>query len=132
MTGGRVIVIGETGRNFAAGMSGGLAYVLDEDGKLDSRTNHELVELEALSPDDAAFVAELLAEHHERTGSAKAAELLARWEETLGKMVKIVPVEYRKVLEEIERRRADAIATEPVEGEPLPVPRGNRHATEAE
>jgi len=132
MTGGRVVVIGKTGRNFAAGMSGGYAYVLDEDGRFESRCNKELVELEALGPDDAAFVAELLAEHRRETGSAKAAELLARWEETLPRLFKVVPLEYKRVLGELAERKNASAAADPTEGEPLPEPRGSRHATEAE
>ncbi|GMV19238.1 MAG: glutamate synthase [Polyangiaceae bacterium] len=132
MTGGRVVVIGRTGRNFAAGMSGGYAYVLDEDGRFESRCNPELVALEPLGPDDAAFVAALLDEHRRATGSAKAAELVARWEETLPRLLKVVPLEYRRVLERLEEQKRTSLGDEPTDGEPLPVPRGNRHATEAE
>jgi glutamate synthase (NADPH/NADH) large chain len=132
MTGGRVVVIGRTGRNFAAGMSGGYAYVLDADGGFEARCNTELVEIEALGPDDAAFVAELLEEHLAATGSAKARELLSRWEETLPRLVKVVPIEYRRVLEAEEERRRAASAEEAPDAEPLPEPRGTRHATEGE
>ena len=111
MTGGRVVIIGRTGRNFAAGMSGGFAYVYDEDGLFEKRCNLGMVELEALSADDAAFVARLLGEHHARTGSQKAAKLLGSWEETLGRFIKVVPVEYRRVLEEMDRRRQAAAAS---------------------
>jgi glutamate synthase domain-containing protein 3 len=99
MTGGRVICIGETGRNFAAGMSGGYAYVLDESGHFETRCNVEMVELEELSTEDATFVAQLLEEHVHYTGSERAKQLLADWEQTLSKFVKVVPVEYRRVLE---------------------------------
>ncbi len=99
MTGGRIVVIGKTGRNFAAGMSGGLAYVLDEDGKFELRVNPALVEVEALSGEDAAFVAGLLQDHVNLTGSNKATALLARWEESLGRLKKVVPVEYRRAME---------------------------------
>jgi glutamate synthase domain-containing protein 3 len=107
MTGGRVVIIGATGRNFAAGMSGGFAYVLDEDGTFEKRCNLEMVELETLSADDAAFVADLLERHHELTRSEKAKRLLTRWENTLAKFVKVVPIEYRRVLQEMERQRAE-------------------------
>jgi len=107
MTGGRTIVIGKTGRNFAAGMSGGFAYVLDEDGAFEKRCNLEMVELESLSAEDAAFVAALLERHHELTRSEKAKRLLTRWESTLSKFVKVVPTEYRRVLEELDRQRAE-------------------------
>jgi glutamate synthase (NADPH) large chain len=101
MTGGRVVIIGRTGRNFAAGMSGGYAYVLDEDGRFAERCNHEMVELEGLSAEDAAYVAGLLERHHTSTGSAKARRLLDRWEQTIQSFVKVVPVEYRRALEEL-------------------------------
>jgi glutamate synthase domain-containing protein 3 len=106
MTGGRTVIIGKTGRNFAAGMSGGFAYVLDEDGKFEKRCNLEMVELETLAAEDAAFVAALLERHHEHTRSEKAKRLLTRWEDTLSKFVKVVPIEYRRVLEELDRQRA--------------------------
>ncbi|MFO7177670.1 MAG: hypothetical protein DIU78_003120, partial [Pseudomonadota bacterium] len=108
MTGGRVVVLGRTGRNFAAGMSGGFAYVLDEDGGFEKRCNLGMVELEALSSEDAAFVATLIEEHGRRTGSQKAAELLAHWEMALARFVKVVPIEYRRVLEEMQRREKAA------------------------
>jgi glutamate synthase (NADPH) large chain len=99
MTGGTVVVLGRTGRNFAAGMSGGHAYVLDEDGRFPERCNTALVELEALSMDDAALVAALLERHRELTGSLKASELLASWESAISQFVKVVPVEYRRALD---------------------------------
>jgi len=114
MTGGRVVILGTTGRNFAAGMSGGYAYVLDEAGDFETRCNMGMVELEALSSEDAAVVASLLTEHAKRTGSEKAALLLARWEATLTKFVKVVPVEYRRVLEEMQRREKGSAPTRPV------------------
>jgi glutamate synthase domain-containing protein 3 len=101
MTGGRVIVLGPTGRNFGAGMSGGFAYVLDVDGSFEKRVNPGMIELEALSPEDAAFVASLIEEHRRRTGSQRATELLADWENTQNRMLKVVPLEYRRVLEEL-------------------------------
>jgi glutamate synthase domain-containing protein 3 len=106
MTGGNTIVLGKTGRNFAAGMSGGFAYILDEQGDFEKRVNLGMVELEALSPEDAAFVAALIEEHRDRTGSQKAAALLSDWENTLSRMVKVVPLEYRRVLEEMQREKA--------------------------
>jgi glutamate synthase domain-containing protein 3 len=114
MTGGRVIVLGQTGRNFAAGMSGGYAYVLDERGDFETRCNLGMVELEALSSEDAATVAALLAEHAKRTGSPKATQLLARWELSLTKFVKVVPTEYRRVLEDMQRREKGSSPTAPV------------------
>jgi glutamate synthase (NADPH/NADH) large chain len=114
MTGGRVLVLGTTGRNFAAGMSGGFAYVLDEDGTFEKRCNPGLVELEALSAEDAAQVAALMEEHKRRTGSKRAAELLADWENTLNRLIKVVPIEYRRVLEELSK-----IKEKPASGQAL-------------
>jgi glutamate synthase domain-containing protein 2/glutamate synthase domain-containing protein 1/glutamate synthase domain-containing protein 3 len=133
MTGGRVLVIGATGRNFAAGMSGGFAYVLDEDGRFEHRCNLGMVELEALSTEDAAFVAELLEEHMGHTGSARARELLTHWEETLMRLKKVIPVEYRRVLEQMKEHRAapatrDSLrmlqVTDPLSGEASSPPEG--------
>jgi glutamate synthase (NADPH) large chain len=101
MTGGRVLVLGTTGRNFGAGMSGGFAYVLDRDGNFEKRANHGMIELEALSPEDAAFVASMIEEHKKRTGSRLAVELLSDWENTVNRTIKVVPLEYRRVLAEL-------------------------------
>src|SRR6202044_2519617 len=85
MTRGLVVVLGPTGRNFAAGMSGGIAYVLDPDGDFEARCNLGLVDIEALTdPDEASEVRHLIAEHARRTDSLHAAGLLEQWEERLG------------------------------------------------
>jgi glutamate synthase domain-containing protein 3 len=94
MTGGRVVVLGPTGRNFAAGMSGGIAYVLDLDP---ARCNTQLVALEELEPSDEETVLALLQEHRERTGSSVAARLLDDWSPT--RFVKVMPHDYRKALD---------------------------------
>ncbi|MCB9577525.1 MAG: glutamate synthase large subunit [Polyangiaceae bacterium] len=125
MTGGRIVVLGGTGRNFGAGMSGGIAYVLDHDGRFASRVNHGLVELEALSGDDAPMLAGLLEEHIALTGSELAKELLGVWEQTLGRFVKVVPVEYRRVLSQLED-----LPVEATDAEPTPEP--DHHPPEAE
>jgi glutamate synthase domain-containing protein 2/glutamate synthase domain-containing protein 1/glutamate synthase domain-containing protein 3 len=111
MTGGRTLVLGRTGRNFAAGMSGGFAYVFDETGDFEKRCNLGMVELEALSSEDAAIVAALIEEHRERTGSRRAEALLASWENTLAHLIKVVPLEYRRVLEEQSRAREKSAAS---------------------
>jgi glutamate synthase domain-containing protein 3 len=95
MTGGRVVVIGPTGRNFAAGMSGGIAYVLDLDAAL---CNRQTVGLEPLDERDEETVGELLAEHVERTGSPVAAGILAAWEPA--RFTKVLPHDYKAVLEQ--------------------------------
>jgi glutamate synthase (NADPH/NADH) large chain/glutamate synthase (ferredoxin) len=101
MTGGHVVVLGCTGRNFAAGMSGGIAYVLDEDGGFAGRCNHELVDLEELDAGDAGVVRALVEEHHERTGSTVAARVLESFDELVPRFVKVMPRDYRAALEAI-------------------------------
>jgi len=113
MTGGVVVVLGDTGRNFAAGMSGGMAFLYDPDGELPDRLNHDMVTLEPLtSPEDVALVQELLGEHVQRTGSARAALLLDEWYHTAAEWVKVMPNDLKRVLEErqqaeLERESAD-------------------------
>jgi glutamate synthase (NADPH/NADH) large chain/glutamate synthase (ferredoxin) len=97
MTGGHVVVLGPTGRNFAAGMSGGIAYVLDVNGDFASHCNQALVGLEALDPDDHRLVYALLLEHRERTGSRAAASLLAHFGPA--PFVKVIPHDYKRALE---------------------------------
>jgi glutamate synthase domain-containing protein 3 len=107
MTGGRVVVLGPTGRNFAAGMSGGIAYVLDEDGTFEARCNMELVGFDQISADDARELRELVAEHAQRTGSPVAERVLAQWSQLLPKFVKVMPHDYKRALEELAREAAD-------------------------
>jgi glutamate synthase (NADPH/NADH) large chain len=135
MTGGIVVVLGRTGRNFAAGMSGGIAYVLDEDGTFESRCNMSMVELEPvveeesisardyhhagdletkglveimsdLSRRDAERLRSLVARHRAFTGSRRAAAILENWATYLPKFRKVMPVEYRRALAELEREQA--------------------------
>lgn len=99
MTGGKAIILGPTGRNFAAGMSGGVAYVFDQAGDFANKCNMEMVQLEAI--DDADEIAELkslIAEHRELTGSDVAEALIMDWEESIGKFVKVMPVDYKRML----------------------------------
>jgi glutamate synthase (NADPH/NADH) large chain len=99
MTGGRVVVIGRTGRNFAAGMSGGIAYVLDADGEFRKRCNREMVELEPLeSAEDVEVVRTLLRRHVRYTNSGRAVRLLADWLEESARFLKIIPRDYKRVL----------------------------------
>jgi glutamate synthase domain-containing protein 2/glutamate synthase domain-containing protein 1/glutamate synthase domain-containing protein 3 len=101
MTGGRVVVLGRTGRNFAAGMSGGIAYVLDEDGTFESRCNTELVGLDPLEAEDVEAVRALVEEHRRRTGSPVAARVLESWDELLPRFVKVMPHDYKRALAEL-------------------------------
>ncbi|KAA3630168.1 MAG: glutamate synthase subunit alpha, partial [Proteobacteria bacterium] len=136
MTGGCVVVLGATGRNFAAGMSGGVAYVLDEDGRFEQRCNLSMVELEPISDEDEALERDshqggdleahglvdlmhdmtrydeqrlktLIDRYCRYTGSEKAKAILAEWEIWRSKFVKVMPVEYRKALERMQNRHED-------------------------
>ena len=131
MTGGIVVVLGQTGRNFAAGMSGGIAYVLDEAGDFDVRCNMAMVELEPIADEDrcleemdhqggdlethgrvdlihdmtrfdAQRLQGLIERHRQLTGSARAAEILDNWNAYLPKFVKVMPVDYRRALLEMQ------------------------------
>jgi glutamate synthase (ferredoxin) len=99
MTGGRVVVLGHAGRNFAAGMSGGVAYVLDVDGDFKTRCNLGMVDLEALDQAaDIQLVRDLVQRHVEVTGSTYAAGILAAWRDVQPRFVKIMPRDYKRVL----------------------------------
>jgi glutamate synthase (NADPH/NADH) large chain len=139
MTGGVVVVLGRTGRNFAAGMSGGVAYVLDEDDSFETRCNMSMVELEPVEEEesisardyhhagdletkgvveilsdlgrgDAERLYQLIGRHKSFTGSARAAEILENWEAWLPKFRKVMPVEYRRALAELEKEQASVQA----------------------
>ncbi|MFL5824988.1 MAG: glutamate synthase large subunit [Thermoleophilaceae bacterium] len=100
MTGGRVVVLGPTGRNFAAGMSGGIAYVLDEAGTFAERCNAELVGLETPSAEDFEEIRALVDEHARRTGSPVAKRVLGDWDQLAGAWVKVMPHDYARALAE--------------------------------
>ena len=101
MTGGRVVILGATGRNFAAGMSGGIAYVLDEDGTFKERCNLGLVDLEPLTAaEDASEARTLIRKHLQATGSTVAGCVLRSWPKAQRRFVKVMPRDYRRVLEE--------------------------------
>ncbi|HSV29563.1 MAG TPA: glutamate synthase subunit alpha, partial [Candidatus Omnitrophota bacterium] len=139
MTGGCVLVIGPTGRNFAAGMSGGVAYVLDEAGDFDKRCNMAMVDLEPVAAeeeanckfegqcndleahglvdvmhdmtrDDASRIRALLHNHHHYTGSKRAHDILLNWEYYMPKFVKVMPVDYRRALQEMQKAQAPKLA----------------------
>jgi glutamate synthase (NADPH/NADH) large chain len=137
MTGGIVVVLGRTGRNFAAGMSGGIAYVLDEDGSFETRCNMSMVELEAVLEEeellerryhrdgdlerpgfvdvmtdmtrfDARRLRSLIENHARYTGSTRAAAILADWARYLPLFRKVMPVEFRRALAEMKAREEEA------------------------
>jgi glutamate synthase (NADPH/NADH) large chain len=134
MTGGVVVVLGSTGRNFAAGMSGGIAYVLNGDGDFETRCNLAQVELEPIAEEDDALehldhqggdleshgrvdvshdmtrfdairLRQLIENHLHYTNSARAREILDNWAEYLPRFVKVMPVEYRRALQEMKEQR---------------------------
>lgn len=113
MTGGLVVVLGRVGRNFAAGMSGGIAYVLDERGDFSSRCNQDMVDLEPLEDTmEIQQVQTMIRRHWEATNSALAQRILARWEETLPKFVKVFPRDYRRMLLAMQKAEADGLKGE--------------------
>jgi len=98
MTGGRVVILGRTGRNFAAGMSGGIAYVYDPEGTFAECCNMDLVGFDAIGAADAIELHELVEEHHLRTLSPVAARILEEWDAALGRFVKVMPHDYKRAL----------------------------------
>ena len=128
MTGGTVAVLGKTGRNFAAGMSGGVAYIYDEDGDFADRCNTAMVSIDKVlttaqqestqdraiwhrNQSDEAQLKKLLEDHHRWTGSKRARELLDSWIHSRGKFVKVFPNEYKRALGEINARKEAAEVT---------------------
>ncbi|AZG46937.1 glutamate synthase large subunit [Gordonia insulae] len=107
MTGGRVVVLGDTGRNFAAGMSGGIAYVYDPAGTFAANLNTELVDIEELEPEDIEFLAGIIEEHRAETDSPVAGAVLDDWEQTQGRFAKVMPRDYKRVLLAIETAERD-------------------------
>ncbi|KAI1844141.1 hypothetical protein JX266_009625 [Neoarthrinium moseri] len=127
MTGGRVVVLGSTGRNFAAGMSGGIAYVLDIHRDFMSKLNMEMVEAsEVEDPTEIAFLRGLIEDHHHYTGSELAARILVDFNRALPRFVKVLPVDYKRVLEEEAAKAAEAKRAE----YNLPVLPGSKHKKE--
>jgi glutamate synthase (ferredoxin) len=110
MTGGTVVVLGLTGRNFAAGMSGGVAYILDEAGDFACRCNTQMVGLEGLEEKDAATLRGMINEHAQRTGSERAGAILADWDGFLPKFVKVMPMDYKRVLQALEKAQAAGLS----------------------
>ncbi len=99
MTGGRVIVLGDTGRNFAAGMSGGIAYVWDVNKHFVKNCNMEMVLLDTLEPDDERYVREQILKHQQLTGSEVASHIISYWSTTLKNFIKVMPIDYKAAIE---------------------------------
>jgi glutamate synthase (NADPH/NADH) large chain len=113
MTGGRVVVLGPTGRNFGAGMSGGTAFVLDEEGRFGAMLNPEMVDLDPLDDEDRSWLQAQIERHVVETDSAVGRRLLEDWDLSLTRFVKVMPKDYKRVLEA--QRRAEAEGTDPME-----------------
>ena len=106
MTGGRVVVLGKTGRNFAAGMSGGIAYVYDPDSKfINGLCNTDTIEFETMEADELNELKNLIASHYKYTSSIKASNILNDWDKTNKYFVKVMPVEYKKALKRLETEK---------------------------
>jgi len=112
MTGGRAVILGATGRNFGAGMSGGIAYVWDPAAVLATNLNDEMVELQGLDEDDRTQLAEVIGRHVELTGSEVGRRLLDRWDEAAGEFTRVMPRDYQLVLEVTAKARADGLDTD--------------------
>ena len=113
MTGGRVVVLGHTGRNFAAGMSGGIAYVYDPEGTFLKRCNLEMVLLERI--EDVAESADLrgmIQRHVANTGSAVGQRVLDNWQDALNQFVRVIPKDFKRMTEQIERIQATGLTGE--------------------
>jgi glutamate synthase (NADPH/NADH) large chain len=102
MTGGRALILGKTGRNFAAGMSGGLAWVFNPDNSFAENCNTEMVDLDPLSLEDEEQILALLRKHIGLTGSKLAQQILTNWNEASTQFVKVYPKEYKRVLEQLQ------------------------------
>jgi glutamate synthase (ferredoxin) len=107
MTGGVVVVLGPTGRNFAAGMSGGVAYILDEQGDFPTKCNKQMVGLEKLDDEDVATLKAMIENHAINTKSSRASAILAAWDKFLPQFVKVMPTDYKRVLAAIKQAKAD-------------------------
>jgi glutamate synthase (ferredoxin) len=113
MTGGKVVILGPAGRNFAAGMSGGIAYILDERGDFPVRCNKQMVALEKLEdPDEIAGVKAMIEKHATYTRSERGRTVLADWDRMVPKFVKVMPKDYKRVLESLKRATAAGLTGE--------------------
>jgi glutamate synthase (NADPH/NADH) large chain len=109
MTGGRVVVLGDTGRNFGAGMSGGIAYVYDPRDDFDRRVNYDMVAVEALDDEDREFLRMSVERHFEYTESAVARRMLTAWSVEVSRFRKVMPVDYKRVLGAMKEAQAQGL-----------------------
>jgi glutamate synthase (ferredoxin) len=113
MTGGRAVILGKAGRNFAAGMSGGVAYVLDENGDFAGHCNQQMVGLEQLEDwEEINTLKAMIERHHEYTGSEVADRVLSDWDNAVQKFVKVMPHDYKRVLEAMKRVEGSGLSGE--------------------
>ncbi|MBI3468882.1 MAG: glutamate synthase large subunit [Planctomycetes bacterium] len=111
MTGGRAVILGDTGRNFAAGMSGGIAYVLDESDDFPTLVNLEMVDLEDLSdPQEQRFVYDMVRKHVEYTGSTRGQYVLEEWDRLVSRFVKVMPIDFKRAMQEIQKTQSQEAA----------------------
>ncbi|HRU38484.1 MAG TPA: glutamate synthase subunit alpha, partial [Candidatus Goldiibacteriota bacterium] len=106
MTGGRVVVIGQTGRNFGAGMSGGIAYIINDDSNIQDKCNTEMAELCRPDDEDITMIKELLTNHVKYTGSVRAKEILDDFKYWMNKCVKFLPIEYKAIMEQRKKTKS--------------------------
>jgi len=112
MTGGRVVVLGPTGRNFAAGMSGGIAYVYDPNEVFAAKVNYELVDLEPLDTTDVDFLRTTITAHTEETGSTVGGRILGAWDAEVSHFRKVMPRDFKRVLTVMEESRRQGLSEE--------------------
>jgi glutamate synthase (NADPH/NADH) large chain len=124
MTGGRVVVLGATGRNFAAGMSGGIAYVYDPDGQLPSNVNYEMVELEHVGGEDEEWLRVAIARHGSFTESALAERILAAWTVEVSRFRKVMPRDYKRVLAVQAEAAAEGLTQDQIDDRVMEAARG--------
>ena len=129
MTGGRVVVLGKTGRNFGAGMSGGIAYVYNVDGKFEERCNKQLVSLESVTEkENVAELKEMIENHYKYTGSSKAKQILDNFNEEVKNFVQVIPFDYKKVVTEIKNCTLKGMSEEDAKMEAFEVVIGAKSA----
>ncbi len=108
MTGGRAVILGETGRNFAAGMSGGIAYVLDELDRFAKLVNREMVDLDEPTAEDLDYINSMIRRHVEYTDSERGQYVIENWDRLAAKFVKVMPTDYKRALAEMKKAAEDA------------------------
>lgn len=110
MTGGRVVVLGSTGRNFAAGMSGGIAYVYDDKGDFESRCNVDMVSLDTLDDNNQVELKNMIEKHYEYTNSSSAKDIIDNWSESIKKFVKVIPNDFKRMLDNIKQAEQSGLS----------------------